>query len=380
MQYKRMPIEIESPEEMGYSTIRYNLAESSVRDRTLQELNIDLSNIVLAYGEHKGILPLRTLITEGSDIITPDDVLVTTGAAMALFVISTTLLSPTDHIIVIRPNYATNLETPRAIACEMSIVDLDFDAQYGLNTVDEGNPDAFGKGVLSQIRPNTKLISLTNPHNPTGKIFPHETLLEIIKAANSKGIYVVMDETYRDLNFQTPLLPYYAEVSPNVISVGSMSKSFGIPGIRIGWLICRDAVLMDTLLAAKEQMILGNAVINEEIAYQVLSRKKEIIAQEHADIRLKFDYMKLWMQSQKYLEWVEPQAGVVCFPRVKKEYNFDFIGFQHALYHDYQTVVGYGHWFEQSQRHFRIGYAYPSFEDLKVGLDCFSQCLVKFVV
>jgi aspartate/methionine/tyrosine aminotransferase len=370
MQYKRMPIEIESPEEMGYSKIRYNLAESSVRDRTLQELDIDLSNIVLAYGEHKGIMPLRTLITEGSNIITPDDVLVTTGAAMALFVISTTLLSPKDHIIVIRPNYATNLETPRAIACEMSIVDLDFDAQYGLNT----------EGVLSQIRPNTKLISLTNPHNPTGKIFPRETLLEIIKEANSKGIYVVMDETYRDLNFQTPLLPYYAEVSPNVISVGSMSKSFGIPGIRIGWLICRDAVLMTTLLAAKEQMILGNAVIDEEIAYQVLSRKKEIIAQEHADIRLKFDYMKQWMQSQKYLEWVEPQAGVVCFPRVKKEYEFDFIGFQNALYHDYQTVVGYGHWFEQSQRHFRIGYAYPSFEDLKTGLDCFSQCLVKFVV
>jgi aspartate/methionine/tyrosine aminotransferase len=370
MHYKRMPIEIESPEEMGYSTIRYNLAESSVRDRTLEELNIDLSSIVLAYGEHKGTTPLRTLITEGSNIIAPDDVLVTTGAAMALFVISTTLLNQSDHIIVIRPNYATNLETPRAIGCEMSIVDLDFDSNFDLNT----------EGVLSQIRPNTKLISLTNPHNPTGKIFPHETLVEIIKAANAKGIYVVIDETYRDLNFQTPLLPYYAELSPNVISVGSMSKSFGIPGIRIGWLICRDTVLMTTLLAAKEQMILGNAVIDEEIALQVLSKKQETIAQEHADIRLKFDYMKQWMQSQKYLEWVEPQAGVVCFPRVKKEYDFDFVNFQKALYSDYQTVVGYGHWFEQSQKYFRIGYAYPSLEDLKTGLDCFNECMVKFVV
>jgi aspartate/methionine/tyrosine aminotransferase len=369
MQYKRMPIEIESPEEMGYSTIRYNLAESSVRDRTLQELNLDLSNIVLAYGEHKGIMPLRTLITEGSHIITPKDVLVTTGAAMALFVISTTLLSPKDHIIVIRPNYATNLETPRAIGCEMSIVDLDFDAKYDLNT----------EGVLSQIKPNTKLISLTNPHNPTGKIFPKEILENIIKVANAKGIYVVMDETYRDLNFQTPLLPYYAELSPNVISVGSMSKSFGIPGIRIGWLICRDTVLMTTLLAAKEQMILGNAVIDEEIAYQVLNKKQEIMAKEHADSRLKFAYMKQWMHTQKHLEWVEPQAGVVCFPRVKKEYNLDFPNFQHALYHDYQTVVGYGHWFEQSERHFRIGYAYPSMEDLREGLACLAVCLERFI-
>ena len=370
MHYKRMPIEIESPEEMGYSTIRYNLAESSVRDRTLQELNIDLSNIVLAYGEHKGIMPLRELIMEGSDIVAPDDVLVTTGAAMALFIISTTLLSQSDHIIVIRPNYATNLETPRAIGCEMSIVDLDFDSNFDLNT----------EGVLSQIRPNTRVISLTNPHNPTGRIFPHQTLLEIIKVANIKGIYVVMDETYRDLNFQTPLLPYYAELSPNVISVGSMSKAFGIPGIRIGWLICRDVVLMTTLLGAKEQMILGNAVIDEEIAYQVLSKKQELIAKEHADIRLKYAYMKEWMASQQYLEWVEPQAGVVCFPRVKKEFSFDFINFQKALYHDYQTVVGYGHWFEQSQQYFRIGYAYPSLKDLKTGLDCLSHCLVKFVV
>lgn len=85
-----MPIEVESPEETGYSTIQFNLAESSVRDRTLAELDIDFSNIVLAYGEHKGIVPLRQLITEGSDIIMPDNVLVTTGAAMALFIISRT--------------------------------------------------------------------------------------------------------------------------------------------------------------------------------------------------------------------------------------------------------------------------------------------------
>jgi aspartate/methionine/tyrosine aminotransferase len=369
MQYRRMPIEIESPEEMGYSTIRYNLAESSVRDRTLKELDIDLSDIVLAYGEHKGTTPLREAIREGRQLISSEDILVTTGAAMALFIISTTLLSERNHIIVIRPNYATNLETPRAIGCEMTIVDLDFDTQYALNT----------EGVLSQIKSNTRLISLTNPHNPTGKIFPHEVLVEIIKGAASKGVYVVMDETYRDLNFQTPLLPYYAEVFPNVISVSSMSKAFGVPGIRIGWMLCQDKALMTTFLAAKEQMILGNSVIDEAIATHVLSQKETILEKEHVDIRLKFEYMKSWMQTQKYLEWVEPQAGVVCFPRLKKVYSLDFMGFQKALYQDFQTVVGYGHWFEQQQHYFRIGYAYPSMDDLKMGLDCLETCLGKFV-
>lgn len=132
MNYKRMPIEIESPEEMGYDTIAFNLAESSIRDRALGDYDLDLNKTVLAYTEHRGITPLREAIVRDSKL-EADDVLVTTGAAMALFLIATTLLEKDDHIIVIRPNYATNLETPRAIGCEMSIIDVDFDDNFSLN-------------------------------------------------------------------------------------------------------------------------------------------------------------------------------------------------------------------------------------------------------
>jgi aspartate/methionine/tyrosine aminotransferase len=146
MNYKRMPIEIESPEEMGYATIQYNLAESSIRDRTLGDFKLDLNDTVLAYTEHRGVTPLREAIIQESDALNVDNVLVTTGAAMALFVISTTLLTKDDHLIVIRPNYATNLETPRAIGCKMTIVDLDFDDKFALDT----------EGVRRAITPKTK--------------------------------------------------------------------------------------------------------------------------------------------------------------------------------------------------------------------------------
>ncbi len=371
MDYRRMPIEIESPEEMGYSTIRYNLAESSVRDLPFNELNIDLSNLVLAYPEHRGSELLRSLILENSPDFTIDDVLVTTGAAMALFMISTTLLSKNDHIVVIRPNYATNLETPRAIGCEMTVVDLDFNQNFDLNT----------EGVLRALKPNTKLISLTNPHNPTGKLYAPETIKAIIDIAEKHNCYLLVDETYRDLNFQTPLLPYTASLSEKVISVCSLSKAFGAPGIRIGWLICRDKALMHTLLAAKEQMILGNAIIEEAIAEHLLAQKATFLAPIHAHIRENFAYMKSWMSEQKYLEWVEPQAGVVSFPRLKEGWGFDnFSNFQNTLYHDYQTVVGYGHWFEQSERYFRIGFGYPSKEDLKEGLRRLTLSLEKHII
>ena len=371
MDYRRMPIEIESPEEMGYSTIRYNLAESSVRDLPFNELNIDLSHLNLAYPEHRGSVALRSLILENSPNFTIDDVLVTTGAVMALFMISTTLLSKNDHIVVIRPNYATNLETPRAIGCEMTVVDLDFNQNFDLDT----------EGVLRAIKSNTKLISLTNPHNPTGKLYAPETIKAIIEIAEAKGCYILVDETYRDLNFQTPLLPYTASLSEKVISVCSLSKAFGAPGIRIGWLISKDKQLMYKLLAAKEQMILGNPVIDEAIAEHLLAQKKAFLEPIHAHIRENFSFMKTWMSEQRFLEWVEPQAGTVGFLRLKEGLIFDnFNDFQHTLYHDYQTVVGYGHWFEQSERYFRIGFGYPSKEDLKEGLHRLTLSLNKHLL
>lgn len=367
MDFRRMAIEIESPEEVGYQTIRYNLSESSVRDLPFRELNIDLSDVLLCYTEHRGSTLLRSLILENSKDFELDNVLVTTGAAMALFIVATTLLEKNDHIVVIRPNYATNLETPRAIGCEMSIVDLDFDRQFDLDV----------EQIRQAIQPNTRLISLTNPHNPTGKLFPVEVIKSIIALAETQGCYVLVDETYRDLNFQTPLLPYVASLSDRVISVGSLSKSFGAPGIRIGWLICKNQSLMYRFFAAKEQMILGNAVVDETIAAHLLAQKATFLPPIHAHIRENFAALKTWMSAQSLLEWVEPQAGVVCFPRLKAGFQLDFPAFQQTLYSEYQTMVGYGHWFEQADRFFRIGFGYPGKEDLVAGLECLVLSLER---
>jgi aspartate/methionine/tyrosine aminotransferase len=368
MNYKRMSIEIESPEEMGYDTIEFNLAESSIRDRALGDYNLDLNKTVLAYTEHRGIVPLREAIMRESSLGI-DDVLVTTGAAMALFLIATTLLEKDDHIIVIRPNYATNLETPRAIGCEMTIVDLDFDTDFSLNT----------EGVLKAINAKTKLISITNPHNPTGVLFPLNTIKKLIKIAEKHNCYLLIDETYRELNFKSTLNPYAAELSKNVISVSSLSKAYGVPGIRTGWLITQDKTLMHNLLAAKEQIILGNSVLDEAVALHILNNKKTLLPLIHQQINVNYIIFKTWFNQQKYLEWVEPQAGVVCFPRLKKEFNLAFNSFKKALYEDYKTVVGFGHWFEQSSIYFRMGFGFPTEMELKEGLIRFEKCLSEHV-
>lgn len=112
-----MPIEIESPEQLGYSAITNNLSESSVADRRLGDLglDIDLDRLLLCYGDHLGDPVLREAVAAQGSGLAPGDVLVTPGAAAALFCVATAILDPGDHLVVIRTNYATNLETPRAI-------------------------------------------------------------------------------------------------------------------------------------------------------------------------------------------------------------------------------------------------------------------------
>lgn len=370
MKYKRMPIEVESPEELGYENIICNLAESSIRDIYLKDLNINIGNTLLCYGEHKGNIELRKAIINNEPNLDEDDVLVCPSAATALFIISTTLLQNNDHLIVLRPNYATNIETPRAIDCEITYVDLKLENNFQFSVSD----------IISKIKPNTKLISFTSPHNPTGIVFDSDIIEEVILYAKQKNIYVLVDETYRYLNFKTERLPYFASISNNVISVCSQSKAFGVPGIRIGWLINKNKLLMHDFLAAKEQIIICNSVVDEAIALQVFYQHEKILYDVYKHINSNFILMKAWMEQQQYMIWTEPNAGVVCFPKIKDEYKVDTNQFYSVLFNDYKTIVGAGHWFEQDDTYMRIGFGFPTQDELLQGLNNITKSIEAAIV
>src|SRR6185437_12623922 len=158
MRYRRMPIEVESPEQLGYDTITNNLSESSVADRRLSDLGLDparmrggaLDNLLLCYGDHLGDPALRAAIAADGDGLRADDVIVTPGAAAALFAVATSSLEPGDHTVIVRTNYATNLETPRAIGADLDAVDLSYDDAWRLDVA----------RIEARVRPGvTKLIS-----------------------------------------------------------------------------------------------------------------------------------------------------------------------------------------------------------------------------
>lgn len=359
-----MPIEVESPEEYGYARIRYNLSESSVADRRLSDLGLTIPDMPLLYGEHRGRERLRDLIAAEGQGLTPADVLVTTGAAGALFIIATALLGRDDHLVVVRPNYATNLETPRAIGCAVTHIDLAFEAGFRIDL----------DRVAAALTPRTRLLSVTCPHNPTGVMLTEGELRELVELARRRGCYLLVDETYRDLSFDTPL-PLAASLGDHVIGVSSLSKAYGVPGIRTGWLITRDPVLQELFLAAHEQINICGSVIDEWIAEQVMENRAAILAPTLAEMRRRLALVSDWMAGEELLEWVRPSGGVVCFPRMTSEPPGGADAFYRRLLGDHGAYVGPGHWFEMPDSYFRLGYGWPTAEELEAGLAAISAAL-----
>lgn len=369
MKYARMAIEKESPEQFGYGRIKNNLTETSVRDRSLKDLGVAFEDLLLPYGDHLGDARLRGLIASQSAIADPDNVLVTAGAASALFLVATSLLEKGSHMIAARPNYGTNLETPRAIGADVSFLDQKFEEGFRVNV----------EKLASMVRPDTKYISLTVPHNPTGTMMSLAELKEVIALAEKRGLWLLVDETYRDM-FKGEYLPVAASLSNRVISISSLSKTYGIPGIRIGWIVCQDKKMNDLLLCAKEQVCIGGSVLDEYVGWRALLQKDEWIKKNDATIAERFAAVKAWITKEELLEWVEPSAACTCFPRVKPQVRIDVEKLYKVMNEKYGTFVGPGHWFGMDDRYMRIGYGWPLQKELEEGLAAVSASVREALI
>lgn len=364
MRYRRMPIEIESPEEMGYSSIEYNLSESSIWDAHLGDWCKDLEGLTLCYAEHRGQIELRERIAAASGGVRAEDVLAVPGAAAALFIVNSSLLEAGASMLVVRPNYSTNIGTPRLLQCSMEYLDLVFEKHFELD-LDE---------IALRIGPATRLVSVTYPHNPTGVCLSEAKLRALIELVERRQCYLLVDETYRDLH-RGAAPPLAASLSPRAISVSSLSKAYGLPGIRMGWIICRDPELQESFLAAKEQIVICNSVIDEEIARRVLTQREKLLPEIRARVDENWQIVAQWMAGEKHLEWIPPEGGVVCLPRLRENLKINARAFYEVLLRRFSTYVGPGWWFELDDRYFRLGYGWEPKSKLISGLKNISSAI-----
>lgn len=361
MWFRRMPLE-DWFDKYQYE-IEYDIGESAVKYLTFGDLNIDLGNLSLRYGYHRGKPELRELIAEQYEGLSPDHVLVTNGAAEALFDVAASLLKSGDYVIVEHPNYPSNYEVPRSLGCKVDLLHLNFERGF--------KPDL--DELKSLMTPQTKLVGLTHPNNPTSSMISEKALKELIELVESYDSYLIFDETYRELAFDHKL-PAAASLSPKAISISTMSKSYGLPGIRIGWMATKDKSIIESALAVREQVTICNSAIGAAIALSILKKRDEFLKNVERHVEGNLQIVSAWMKEQENLEWIRPEAGVVCLPRIKSDVLANPEDLYRLLVEKYKTFVIPGCCFGMDNRYFRLGYGGTS-EELENGLKNINKAL-----
>jgi len=295
---------------------KYNLAGSDGESMTLARL-LDLAspedraafdNIGLGYTETFGAPALRTEIAQTYDSAGPEHLLCFAGAEEAIYVAMKVLLKPGDHAIVITPNYQAAETVPLGI-CEVSGVPLDIDRDWELD-VDL---------LRAALRPNTKLISINFPNNPTGKIIPRATFDAIVEICRSRGIWLFSDEVYRLIERDPALrLPQVVDVYERGVSLNVMSKAYGLAGLRIGWLACKDRAILIKFERYKHFLSICNSAPSEVLARIALKARENILERNRKIVRDNLALLSGFFAEYRHLfDWREPDGGCVGFIRYK---------------------------------------------------------------
>ncbi len=291
---------------------KYLLSSSDAESRTIQELlELELGSqekflqYWCGYTESPGAPALREVISGIYQGIKAKDVLVVAAAEEAIFVLYHALVSPGDHVIVETPCYESALEVARSTGAQVS----EWRRCYK-------NGWAHDLAALEKLlQPNTKIIYINTPHNPTGLLMPAGTFQQVMKLAASRGIIVFCDEVYRELEHDpASRLPAACEIYERAVSLGSMSKTYGLPGLRLGWLVCKDAAILERCLEFRYYTTICNSAPSEFLTALAL-RHREVLIRRNREIVLRnMVLLEAFLRQRSNLfEWVKPNASTISF-------------------------------------------------------------------
>jgi aspartate/methionine/tyrosine aminotransferase len=316
----------------------------------------------LGYTESPGLPELRAEIASLYERIEPDQVLVFSGAEECIFGLLNVLLGPGDQAVVVRPAYQSLAEVATAAGAEVARVDLHEDAGWRLDPEE----------VRSALRPNTRLILLNEPHNPTGGLSDRATFDRIVELAAESGAHLVVDEVYRFLEFDpADRLPTGADALENGVSIGVMSKSFGLAGLRIGWVATRDRRLLERLAAFKDYTTICNSAPSEILALIALRARDRVLARNRAIVEANLPLLDAFFERWAgTVEWVRPRGGSTAYPRLLAPLPVD--RFAEELVRETGVLIMPGTVFGDRQNHFRMGYGRTSLPGALADLEKYA--------
>ena len=295
---------------------RYNLTGSDAESMTISKLlafatddeRSAFENLHLGYTETFGSPALREAIAGTYDTIGAEDVLCFAGAGEGIFVAMQVLLRAGDHAVVITPNYQSAETVPLTI-CEVSGVALDESNGWSLDV------DRIG----AAIRPSTRLVSINFPNNPTGAIPTQETMNALLDLCRENDLWLFSDEVYRGLETDpSRRVQQIADSYEKGLSLNVMSKAYGLPGLRIGWIACRDRELLARMERYKHYLSICNSGPSELLATIALKSRKAILERNVALIRKNIVAARHFFDAHRDLfEFEAPDGGCVCFVKYK---------------------------------------------------------------
>ncbi|MEO0771767.1 MAG: pyridoxal phosphate-dependent aminotransferase [Pseudomonadota bacterium] len=293
---------------------RYHMTASDAQSLSLQALlalaspedREGFENMWLGYTETFGAPDLREAVAATYGAQSAENILCFAGASEGIFAANRVLLDADSHTIVVTPNYQSHESLPLAI-CEATGVPLDPNDGWSLD-IDR---------VKAAIRPNTRLVTINFPHNPTGTILPLDRYNALIDLCRQHGIWILHDEIFNGLGpSDAQHLPFIADVYERGLSLGVMSKSYGLPGLRVGWIACQDRDLLSKMERLKHYLSICNSGPSERLALIGLKARDQILARNNAivDENLpKWD--AFFARFPDLFEWRRPDGSCMAFPR-----------------------------------------------------------------
>ena len=355
----RFPVfEMERMQSTWEHRVRFDLSESGVEPLTVGEatalLGVRLDDVRLGYADGRGREATRAAVARLHPGAEADDVLITTGTSEANFLALTTLVERGDDVVVVLPNYMQVHGIARGLGANVREVWLHEDAGWRLDM----------DRLRSAITPKTKVICICTPNNPTAQALSEADLDQVAALARVSGAWVLSDEVYRgaelDGNESASMWGRYERV----VVTGGLSKAYGLPGLRIGWIVAppeRTAAAW----AQKDYTTIAVASISEVMTEAALARRDALISRTRRILCERWPVIEAWARGHDgRLHWTAPRAGAICF--FGYSYGVDSQPFVDLLIRERSTMIVPGAQF-LTDRHLRIGYGGP-LATLRAGL------------
>jgi aspartate/methionine/tyrosine aminotransferase len=336
--------------------VDYDIAESGIYPLTIDDLLSfepagerertlgGLLKLRLGYSEANGTRALRTQLAGTYDRADIDNILVTTGAIEANFLLFNALLEPGDHVIAPYPAYQQLYSVPRALGCDVDLWRIRPETGFRYDVDD----------LARLLRPETRLVVVNSPHNPTGAMLSAADVQRVYDLAAATGATVMSDEAYRWLTIPggEPLPPPMFDHGPAGISVGTVSKPFGLPGLRIGW-IAAPADIVARCWGMRDYVTLSPGKLNDALATLAIKHRARIVERNHAIVRANLERANAWIATHAgLLSWTPPRAGLLAL----LHYDLDIPSMQmsNVLAEEYSVMLAPGAAFGY-EHYLRIG-------------------------